>query len=236
MSILSHPRFHDETAAFAWVEAELWPNGPTCPHCGGFDRISAIKPNAAKKVRVGLKFCGQCRKQFTVRVGTIFEDSHLPMKKWLQAIHLMVSSKKGVSSHQIMRTLDTTYKTAWFLTHRIREAMVSGDLAPFGGNGGGVEADETYIGIAEGKEIPRRGHAHMRTVMTLVDRDTGRARSKFIADFKSTTVGPILEANISREARLITDEAMTYKYLGWNFGDAISGLETRRGLAPLAVS
>jgi transposase-like protein len=125
MSILSQPQFHNEATAFAYVEAALWPNGPICPHCGGFDRISAIAPNKAKRVRIGLKFCGQCRKQFTVRMGTIFEESKLPMTKWLQAIFLMCSSKKGVSSHQLMRTLETTYKTAWFLSHRIREAMRS---------------------------------------------------------------------------------------------------------------
>ena len=216
MSILSHPRFHDEAAAFAWVEAELWPEGPVCPHCGGFARISAITPNKAKKVRIGLKFCGQCRKQFTVRVGTIFEDSHLPMTKWLQAIHLMVSSKKGVSSHQIMRTLDTTYKTAWFLTHRIREAMRSGDLAPFGGAGGAVEADETFIGREPGSEVARAWH-HKLKVLTLVDRDSGQARSMVVDRLDSATVAPILAANIAREARLMTDEAQHYKPIGRAF-------------------
>ncbi len=153
MSVLSQAQFHDEPAAFAYVEAILWPAGPVCPHCGGFDRISAIKPNPEKKVRAGLKFCGQCRKQFTVRVGTIFEDSHLPMTKWLQAIFLMCSSKKGVSSHQLMRTLETTYKTAWFLSHRIREAMRCGDLAPFGSNGGEDGREDGY-GIVK---FPTRG-------------------------------------------------------------------------------
>lgn len=130
MSVLSQPQFHDEAAAFAFVEAELWPNGPICPHCGAFERISALAPvhgskskkNPEGAIRLGLKFCGQCRKQFTVRMGTIFEESKLPMTKWLQAIFLMVSSKKGVSSHQLHRTLECTYKTAWFLSHRIREA------------------------------------------------------------------------------------------------------------------
>ena len=132
MSILSRPHFHDEAAAFRFVEAEIWPEGPVCPHCGGCERISAIKPNPEKKVRGGLKFCGQCRKQFTVKVGTIFEDSHIPMTKWLQAIYLMTASKKGVSAHQLHRTLEITYKSAWFLAHRIREAMASGDLSVFG--------------------------------------------------------------------------------------------------------
>ena len=146
MSVLSQPHFHDEAAAFAYVEAELWPNGPICPHCGGLERISAIKPNLEKRIRIGLKFCGQCRKQFTVRMGTVFEESKLPMTKWLQAIFLMVSSKKGVSAHQLHRTLETTDKPAWFLAHRIREAMRDGELAPFGGGGGFVEIDETFQG------------------------------------------------------------------------------------------
>jgi transposase-like protein len=218
MSILSQPRFHDEAAAFAFVEAELWPQGPVCPHCGGVVRISAIKPNAAKKVRIGLKFCGQCRKQFTVRVGTIFEDSHLPMTKWLQAIHLMVSSKKGVSSHQLMRTLETTYKTAWFLSHRIREAMRSGDLAPFGGGGGIVEVDETFIGREPGKPVKRAFH-HKMKVLTLVDRTTGQARSVVIDDLRPSTIGPIVAANISREARLMTDEAKVYSPIGKAFAE-----------------
>src|SRR5665213_4206839 len=156
MSVLSQPQFHDEAAAFDYVEAALWPTGPICPHCGGFERISVIKANPAKKIRAGLKYCGQCRKQFTVRIGTIFEESHLPMTKWLQAIFLMSSSKKGVSSHQLMRTLETTYKTAWFLSHRIREAMRSGDLGPIGMGGAPVEVDETYIGV-DRDEAPNRG-------------------------------------------------------------------------------
>src|ERR1700722_11806008 len=154
MSILSQPHFHDETAAFEYVEAALWPQGPVCPHCGCMGRVSALAPvrgHVSKKspegaIRLGVKFCGDCRKQFTVRVGTIFEESKLPMTKWLQAIFLMVSSKKGVSSHQLHRTLETTYKTAWFLTHRIREAMRSGELGPFGMGGATVEVDETFLG------------------------------------------------------------------------------------------
>ena len=138
MSVLSRPYFHDEAAAFAFVEGIIWPQGPICPHCGGVERITAIKPNPEKRVRYGLKKCGQCKGQFTVRMGTIFEESKLPLTKWLQAIFLMCASKKGVSAHQLHRTLEVTYKTAWFLAHRIREAMRSGELAPFGSNGGAV--------------------------------------------------------------------------------------------------
>jgi transposase-like protein len=146
MSVLSKPYFHDEAAAFAFVEGVIWANGPVCPHCGGVERISSITPNPAKRVRYGLKKCGQCKGQFTVRMGTIFEESKLPMTKWLQAIFLMCSSKKGVSAHQLHRTLEVTYKTAWFLAHRIREAMCTGELAPFGQGGGAVEADEKLCG------------------------------------------------------------------------------------------
>src|SRR5208282_3331522 len=214
MSILSQAQFHDEAKAFAYVEAALWPNGPICPHCGGVDRISVIAPDKAKRIRMGLKFCGDCRKQFTVRMGTIFEESKLPMTKWLQAIFLMCSSKKGVSSHQLMRTLETTYKTAWFLSHRIREAMRSGDLAPFGGAGGIVEVDETFIGQDPAHPVQEpRSHfrfANMNKVLSLVDRDTGAARSFAVKDLRVATIAPILEANIAREARLMTDDARQY--------------------------
>ena len=156
MSVLSAPYMHDEAAAFAHVEAMLWADGPVCPHCGVVDsayRLTGVmtkpsKKNPEGKERHGLWKCRECRKQFTVRKGTIFEESHLPMHLWLQAIHLMVSSKKGISSHQLHRVLGITYKSAWFLTHRIRECMRSGALAPFGSRGGTVEVDETFIGTA----------------------------------------------------------------------------------------
>lgn len=216
MSVLSQPHFHDEAAAFAYVEAELWPNGPICPHCGGYERISALTPNKEKRIRIGLKFCGQCRKQFTVRVGTIFEESKLPMTKWLQAIFLMVSSKKGVSAHQLHRTLEVTYKTAWFLAHRIREAMRTGDLAPFGSDGTPVEVDETYIGVEPGEPIQKGGN-HKMKVLSLVDRSTGQAKS-FVLDYVTAkAVGEIVAANLSSEAILMTDEARHYVKLGEQF-------------------
>lgn len=221
MSVLSKPYFHDEAEAFRFVEGVLWPQGPLCPHCGCSGRISAIKPNAEKRVRMGLKKCGDCKRQFTVRIGTIFEESKLPMTKWLQAIFLMCSSKKGVSAHQLHRTLEVTYKTAWFLAHRIREAMRSGELGPFGQGGGAVEVDETFIGLDPAKPKPegQRGVHHMMKVMSLVDRSTGRARSFVIDDMKLATIAPILDENVSREARLMTDEAYWYVNLGWNFAD-----------------
>jgi transposase-like protein len=217
MSVLSQPQFHDEAAAFAFVEAELWPNGPVCPHCGGYDRISAMTPNKEKRIRVGLKFCGQCRKQFTVRMGTVFEESKLPMTKWLQAIFLMCSSKKGVSAHQLHRTLEVTYKTAWFLAHRIREAMRSGALAPFGHDGGIVEADETFIGRDPEQPLSKGGANHKMKVLSLVDRSTGAKRS-FVLDFISAkAIGEIVVENLSREAILMTDEAAHYAKIGQRF-------------------
>lgn len=223
MSVLSEPQFHDEATAFAYVEAELWPNGPVCPHCGGFERISVIKPNPEKKIRLGLKYCGQCRKQFTVRIGTIFEESHLPMAKWLQAIFLMCSSKKGISSHQLHRTLECTYKTAWFLSHRIREAMRTGELAPFGQGGSDVEADESFLGH-DPDARPTPAHANptwveKMKVLTLIDRASGRARSFVVDNLSKETIAPILRENIAKEARLLTDEAPRYIGHGRMFAD-----------------
>lgn len=218
MTVLSRPYFHDEQAAFTFVEAALWPTGPVCPHCGGFERITAITPNPAKRVRMGLKKCGQCKGQFTVRMGTIFEESKLPMTKWLQAIFLMCSSKKGVSAHQLHRTLEITYKTAWFLAHRIREAMRSGELdVPFGSMGGMVEVDETFIGIEPGATRTRKDALKKNRVLSLIDRETGRARSFVVDNFKVETLMPILHANLAREAVLMTDEAHHYKQIGRTF-------------------
>lgn len=225
MSVLSRPYFHDEQAAFDFVEAIIWPQGPVCPHCGGFDRIYKLegvrslpsKKNPEGVVRAGLRKCGQCRGQFTVRMGTIFEESKLPLTKWLQAIFLLTASKKGVSAHQLHRTLEVTYKTAWFLAHRIREAMRGGELAPFGGGGGMVEADETFIGIDSGEPKARAGGNHKMKVLSLVDRSTGQARS-FVLDFISAkAIGEIVVANLSREAILMTDEARHYVKLGQQF-------------------
>ncbi len=138
MSALSAPHFHDEAAAFAEVERLLWPEGPVCPHCGSLSG----KHYDLRKTRVGLRKCSDCRKQFTVKVGTVFECAKIPLNKMLQAVYLLCASKKGCSSHQIHRTLGITYKSAWFLTHRIREALRSGDLSPMGGEGEIVEVDE----------------------------------------------------------------------------------------------
>ena len=218
MSVLSKPYFHDEEAAFRFVEGLIWSSGPVCPKCGGVDRISAIKANPEKRVRYGLKKCGQCKSQFTVRMGTIFEESKLPLHKWLQAIYLMCSSKKGISAKQLERTLEVTYKTAWFLAHRIREAMRSGELAPFGQDGGAVEVDETYIGREPGKPVKRAFH-HKMKVLSLVDRSTGQVRSVVVDNIRPATIAPIVLDNLHREARLMTDEAGHYLAVGREFAE-----------------
>jgi transposase-like protein len=162
MSVLSRPEFHNEEKAFAHVEALIWADGRVCLHCGGLDRITKVKANPAKRIRLGLWRCGDCKKQFTVKVGTVFEHLRLPLHKALQAVYLMTSSKKGVSSHQLHRTLEITYKSAWFLAHRTREAMRSNDPGFFGEGGGAVEVDETYIGREPGIEKPKGGYSRDR--------------------------------------------------------------------------
>src|SRR5438128_7885931 len=155
-SILEAKCFHNEAAAYAWVEERVWPEGPVCPHCGCVDRISRM---GGKSTRIGTYKCYQCRKPFTVKIGTIFEASHVPMRIWLQAMYLVAGSKKGISSNQLHRTLGVTLKTAWFMSHRIREAMrTTGGL--FGQGGGIVEADETFIGQLEGVERGTRSFHH----------------------------------------------------------------------------
>ena len=222
MSSLSAPYLHNEEAAHAFVESVLWPDGPHCPRCGGLDRITKVKANPEKRIRVGLWRCGDCKGQFTVKVGTVFEDSKIALNLWVQAVVLMTASKKGISSHQLHRTLEVTYKTAWFMEHRIREAMRSGDLSPaFGAGGGIVEADETFIGKDPAKPKPKnaRGFAHKMKVLSLVDRSTGRARSMVVDDLKVDTIGPIIRENVSKEAGFMTDEGKHYISLGQEFSE-----------------
>lgn len=228
-SVLSAPHFHNEEAAFAFVEARVWPNGCTCPKCGGegypltgvrgkskTDAQGNVIPG---EVRIGLKKCRACRQQFTVRVGTIFESSHVPLHLWLQAMFLLASSKKGISSNQLARTLGVTLKSAWFMSHRIREAMKDGGGSAFGGNFGGVEVDETFLGMDPNKSSKPTNFAgvRMNRVMTLVDRDTGAARSFVMTEFTTEEVQRILNENIAKEAYLLTDEASMYKRPGSGF-------------------
>jgi transposase-like protein len=208
MSILSEPHFHNEAAAIARLEAIVWPDGPVCAHCGGVDRITPVKGG-----RIGLRRCGDCKKQFTCKVGTVFESSHVPVHKWFQAAHLLASSKKGISSHQLHRTLKVTYKTAWFIAHRLREAMRDGSLAPMGGSGKVVEVDETFIGRLEGQPKGKDGYAHKNVVLTLVERG-GSARSFHIDSTSIAQIVPILRANIAKESDLMTDEARHYMAVG----------------------
>ena len=213
-SAFNAPRFNDEQAAFAYVESKLWPHGPVCPHCGNADskRIRKLEGHAT---RLGLYNCNECKGQFTVRQGTIFESSHLPLHLWLQVIHLMCASKKGVSTRQIQRMLSCSMKTAWFLTHRIREAMRDGSLAPMGGEGATVEIDETYIGRKDGFEV-RKGAWHKNAVLTLVERG-GSARSFHVERVAKEAIVPIVRENIARESKVMTDESALYSKLGNDF-------------------
>jgi transposase-like protein len=214
-SVLSDPQFQDEGAAFAFVEARLWPNGPVCHHCGGADRIGALK---GKTTRPGLYKCYACRKPFTVRMGTVFEASHIELHKWLQAIYLMCSSKKGISSNQLHRTLRISLKSAWFLSHRIREAMTSLGMEPMGGPGGIVEIDETFIG--KKADVPvRQGYAHKHAVMSLVERRPGGAvvRSFHVGGTAAADLLPIIKVHVSPETHVMTDEAGQYSRLNKHF-------------------
>ncbi|MGH6852005.1 MAG: IS1595 family transposase [Methylocella sp.] len=212
-SVVDAKALHDEATAYAWVEARRWPDGPSCPHCGGFDRISKMQ---GKSTRVGVYKCYQCRKPFTVKVGTVFEDSHVPMRHWLQAIYLMRSSKKGVSSNQLHRTLGVTLKTAWFMAHRLREAMRRGSRAPMGGSGSTVEADETFIGRKDGS-LKRRGHGRKNAVLSLVDRESGPVRSFHVDGTSATGIMPIIKANAAKETAMMTGEGGHYFTLGDHF-------------------
>jgi transposase-like protein len=223
-SVLDAKALHDETAAYAWFEARFWPNGPVCPHCSETVRISKMR---GKSTRIGVHKCYACRKQFTVKVGTIFEDSHAPMHLWLQAIYLLCSSKKGVSANQLHRTLGVHLKTAWFMAHRIREAMRSGSLDPMGGAGQVVEADETYYGNLPEENIPatksrgkprskKRFFGHKRAILSLVERG-GSVRSFHIPSARLENVAHIVRDNIAHESRLHTDESQLYNKVGEEF-------------------
>ena len=215
-SVLSDRVMQNEAAAIAWVEARVWPEGPVCPHCGGVERIGKM---GGKATRIGLWKCYQCRKQFTVKVGTVFEDSHVPMNLWLQAMYLLCSSKKGISSNQLSRTLGVTLKTAWFMSHRIREAMRVVGVEPMGGAGKVVEIDETLQGRIDGapKYVKHGKHFTWRnTVLSLVERD-GAARSFHVEGATMASLLPIIRANVNKETALMTDELTAYKKLGDEF-------------------
>ena len=200
------------------MEDRLWANGTTCPHCGVIGEAGKLQ---GKSTRIGVWKCYACRKPFTVKVGTIFESSHIKLHLWLQAMYLVASSKKGISSNQLHRTLGITLKSAWFMSHRIREAMRDNGMQIFGTGGGVVEVDETFIGhdksVKAKGDKKGRGFHHKNKVLSLVDRTTGQARSIVIDDMKGTTILPILRANIAREARVMTDEAAQYSRIHYMF-------------------
>lgn len=219
MNSLTDKIFHDDEAARLYLEAQRWPHGAYCPHCGEAEKVTLL---AGESTRPGTYICKSCRKKFTVTVGTIFERSHVGLAKWMLAFRLMASSKKGVSAHQLHRSLDVTYKTAWFMAHRIREAMQMDPEAPLGGEGKYVEADTTYVGGKEpnkklGKRNPKNiGGMGKALVHTLVERG-GRARSHHIASITGKTLAPLLFTNVRRESALMTDTAGGYMRLGKEF-------------------
>jgi transposase-like protein len=221
---MSLPRIYtDENAARLHFEALLWPSGPTCPHCGNADRKRIAKLEG-KSTRPGVYKCRECRKPFSVTVGTVFERSHIKLHQWAFAVHILTSGKKGTSSHQVSRTLGVTYKTAWFMTHRIREAMRAlGYTGPLGGNGDIVEADETYFGEIEnpsrrrkskqGNWYTKSGPRNKRAIVSLVERG-GKVRSFHVASADKDAVSLIVHENIARESRLHTDESKLYVTVG----------------------
>lgn len=211
MCDLSNPIYHDKDKAREHLESIRWPNGPICPHCGVLDNAAKLE---GKAHRPGVYKCRDCRKQFSVTVGTVFERSKIPLNKWLLATHLMTSSKKGISSHQIHRSLGVTYKTAWFMTHRIRKAMEPSEPPVFGAGGGTVEIDETYIGRKKGVE--KSGNwSHKQAVFTLVERG-GRAMSVRVSGSMFDTVKETMR-RVSPDAHIKSDTSRLYFWVKGSF-------------------
>jgi transposase-like protein len=217
---LTNPIFINADAAREYLEGLYWPHGPICRHCGNADPKRIHKLDG-KSTRRGVLWCNECDKPFTVTVGTVMEDSHIPLNKWVLAFYLMNSSKKGISAHQLHRALGISYKSAWFLAHRIREAMAvtepNANGGPLGGDGKVVEADETIVG-GRSKNRAYRDPAPKKAVFTLVERD-GRARSFHVANVTAKTLGPIIRKNASRKSTLNTDEAAPYIKMGREFAE-----------------
>ncbi len=221
--------YTDDIAAREHLESLLWPDGPICPHCGNVDP-QRIHKLAGKSTRPGVFKCRECEKPFSVTVGTVFERTHVPLHKWVYATHLLTASKKGISSHQLMRMLGVTYKTAWFMAHRIREAMRPANPPAMGGGGKTIEADETYFGPVDEPKIRtmttkgnpftrggRTGPSNKRAVIALVERG-GSVRSFHPARADAETVTTILRTNVDRESHLRTDESRLYVKIGKEFG------------------
>jgi transposase-like protein len=226
MTDLQNPIFNDLDKAREALEMARWPNGPYCPHCGNSDEdLIAKVEGKIKSHRAGLYYCNECKGQFTVTVGTVFERSKVPLTKWWLATHLMASSKKGISAHQIHRMLGVTYKTAWFMCHRIREAMKDMNPEPMGGEGKVIEADETYYGQLETprkskqrKDRPykNKGVRAKRAVLGLVERG-GKVRTFHVQNASIEFVRDVIVTNVSRKSELNTDESRIYTALGTEF-------------------
>ena len=213
---LQNKVFHDEAKARKWLEAHLWPDGPTCGHCGVVGEATPIK------TRTGWYQCNACRKQFSVTVGTLFERSHIPLNKWLLVAFLMCASKKGISAHQVHRMIGVSYKSTWFMMHRLREAMRELNPSPLGGEGKFVEADETYIGGKEtNKHVSKRKRGNIggqgkEIVFALVERQ-GHVHSRTVPEVSAKTLRPIMVTQIDRASALMTDDAGQYRHMHKDF-------------------
>lgn len=215
MSNLSNPIFQDDAKAREWLEARVWPEGPVCPHCGTVDQATLMK---GKSHRAGLYQCNACREPFSVTIGTLYERSKVPLHKWLAVTHLMMASKKGMSALQISRMIGLSYKTTWFLCHRIRESLRADDtLPPMGGSNKVVEADETFIG-GKAKNRAHREPAPKKAVLSLIERE-GHVRSFHIANVTATTLRPIIAKNVGLASMLMTDESVVYPSIGKDYAN-----------------
>ncbi len=220
MCDLTNPAFTDEDKAREVIEASRWPNGAVCPYCS---KSETVKPLGGKSMGPGWFHCSECRKKFTVRTGTLYERSHIPLHKWLLATHLLTSSKKGMSAHQLWRMLGFgSYKTAWFMTHRIREGMKDDSVSssPLGGANEPVEADETYVG-GKAKNRAYKEPEPKKAVLSLIERN-GRVRSFHIANVTAKTVKPIIVKNVNAASTLMTDESVIYPKIGEGFANHLT--------------
>jgi transposase-like protein len=215
MCDLTNPAFTDENKAREFLEASRWPDGPVCPFCGQFDTVS---PFNGKSMGPGWYYCNECREKFTIRVGTLYARSHIPLHKWLFATHLIISSKKGMSALQLGRMLGLSYKSAWFMCHRIREGMTPANPLPIGGQSNVVEVDETLIGGKAKNRAYAKKEPKKHAVMTLVDRD-GESRSFHIANVKAKTLREKIVTTVSRKSHLMTDELASYEKVGKEFAN-----------------
>lgn len=213
---IQNAAYTNEDKAREALEAVRWPDGPVCPHCGNLDQEKIAK-GTGKATRPGLYYCAACNGQFTVTVGTVMERSKIPISKWLFAMHLMGASKKGMSAHQMHRMLGVTYKSAWFMCHRIREAMTNTDTPRnMGGAGHQVQADETYYGnTSKRAKHYKKGHSNKSGVVALVNPATGEARAFVVKPATTETIRSILDKNVHRATTLVTDESNLYKSVGY---------------------